>query len=362
MARVKLGNVAKECRQNWSGDTKNVPVVGLEHLIPGDVTLSKWDDSSDNTFTKKFEKGQVLLGRRRVYLKKAVLAPFDGICSGDITVIEALPDIILPELLPFIIQNDRFFDYAEQGSAGSLSPRVKWEHLKDYEFELPGLSEQKKLSDELWAAYRLKQSYQALIVATDELVKSRFIEMQKTSDCQNELGDFIERCIPERCGDRELPVLSVTKENAMVHQSERFEATIVSRDKSNYIVAPRGYLVQGIHIDESNFGIQNLVDEGIVSPAYKLWRFKNQDCIPELIEYYLRSEMAIKYFKRHFLGSTVPRRQVIKKDDFLSMPINLPGKSIQESYFAFFKQADKSKFELKQAIEKIDKVMRALLQ
>lgn len=174
--------------------------------------------------------------------------------------------------------------------------------------------------------------------------KSRFIEMQKTSDCQNELGDFIERCIPERCGDRELPVLSVTKEYAMVHQSERFEATIVSRDKSNYIVAPRGYLVQGIHIDESNFGIQNLVDEGIVSPAYKLWRFKNQDSIPELIEYYLRSEMAIKYFKRHFLGSTVPRRQVIKKDDFLSMPINLPGKSIQESYFAFFKQADKSKY------------------
>lgn len=175
---------------------------------------------------------------------------------------------------------------------------------------------------------------------------SRFIEMQKTSDCQNELGDFIERCIPERCGDRELPVLSVTKEYAMVHQSERFEATIVSRDKSNYIVAPRGYLVQGIHIDESNFGIQNLVDEGIVSPAYKLWRFKNQDSIPELIEYYLRSEMAIKYFKRHFLGSTVPRRQVIKKDDFLSMPINLPGKSIQESYFAFFKQADKSKFSV----------------
>ena len=192
--------------------------------------------------------------------------------------------------------------------------------------------------------------------------QSRFIEMQRLSNQHNELGDFIVRCVPERCGERELPVLSVTKEYAMVHQSERFEATIVSRDKSNYIVVPRGYLVQGIHIDESNFGIQNLADEGIVSPAYKLWRFKNQDAIPELIEYYLRSEMAIKYFKRHFLGSTVPRRQVIKKDDFLSMPLNLPERAAQERYFAFFKQADKSKFELKQAIEKIDKVMRSLLQ
>lgn len=187
--------------------------------------------------------------------------------------------------------------------------------------------------------------------------------MQRTSDYQNELGDFIERCVLERCGDRELPVLSVTKEYAMVHQSERFEATVVSRDKSNYIVAPRGYLVQGIHIDESNFGIQNLVDEGIVSPAYKLWRFKNQDCIPELIEYYLRSEMAIKYFKRHFLGSTVPRRQVIKKDDFLSMPLNLPEKRIQERYFAFFQQADKSKFSdfKSRFIEQFDSLKKTAL-
>ena len=168
--------------------------------------------------------------------------------------------------------------------------------------------------------------------------------MQATSTERNVLGDFIERVTPERCGDKDLPVLSVTKEYAMVFQNKRFEATIVSRDKSNYIIAPRGYLVQGIHIDESNFGIQNLVDEGIVSPAYKLWKFKNQEAIPELLEYYLRSPMAIKYFNRHFLGATVPRRQVIKKDDFLAMPLNLPKMGIQQEYYSFFRQADKSKY------------------
>ena len=177
MAAVKLGSVARECRQNWAGTVEGVPIVGLEHLIPEEITLSSWNSDTDNTFSKKFEKGQVLLGRRRVYLKKAAIAPFDGICSGDITVIEAIPGKIAPELLPFIIQNDKFFDYAMQGSAGSLSPRVKWEHLKDYEFELPDILEQRKLADKLWAAYRLKQSYKKMIEATDEMVKSRFIEM-----------------------------------------------------------------------------------------------------------------------------------------------------------------------------------------
>ena len=190
MAIVTLGDVAIESRETWKSDKENIPIVGLEHLEPGEISLSKWDINSDNTFTKMFRKGQVLLGRRRVYLRKAVIAPTDGICSGDITVIEAMPGKILPELLPFIIQNDRFFDYAMQGSAGSLSPRVKWEHLKEYKFQLPNLEEQKALADKLWAAYNLKSSYNKLLAATDEMVKSQFIEMFK--DCTLiRLGDYI---------------------------------------------------------------------------------------------------------------------------------------------------------------------------
>ena len=130
MEKVKLGDVAIEKRETWTGSTQGVPSVGLEHLVPGEVTLSSWDSDTDNTFSKMFRKGQVLLGRRRVYLKKAVIAPFDGICSGDITVIEAIPGKISSRLLPFVIQNERFFDYAMQGSAGSLSPRVKWEDVE----------------------------------------------------------------------------------------------------------------------------------------------------------------------------------------------------------------------------------------
>ncbi|MBO7618622.1 MAG: hypothetical protein J6T22_15650, partial [Bacteroidales bacterium] len=185
MAMVKLGDVAIEKRETWTGSTQGVPIIGLEHLVPGEITLSSWDSDTDNTFSKMFRKDQVLLGRRRVYLKKAVIAPFDGICSGDITVIEAIPGKISPRLLPFIIQNERFFDYAIQGSAGSLSPRVKWEHLKDYEFNLSDYEEQESLANKLWSALKLKESYHALLLATDEMVKSRFIEITKSERTQH---------------------------------------------------------------------------------------------------------------------------------------------------------------------------------
>ena len=179
MTKVRFDQIAKEVRNTFSGDKAGVPIVGLEHIIPNELLLSDHDIDTENTFTKAFKKGQILFGRRRAYQQKAAVATFDGICSGDITVIEPIDGAVCPELLPFIIQNERFFEHAVRGSAGSLSPRVKWEHLSSYEIELPSYEEQVKLANTLWAAYNLKTSYKTLLTSIDEMVKSQFIEMFK---------------------------------------------------------------------------------------------------------------------------------------------------------------------------------------
>ena len=177
MPTVKLGDVAIEAKETYKGDKTGYPIVGLEHITPEEVTLSNWSVDTENTFTKMFRKDDILFGRRRAYLKKAAIAPFDGICSGDITVIRAKSEKLLPTLLPFVIQNDDFFEYAVGKSAGSLSPRVKWEHLKNYEFNLPSLEKQKELADLLWSINDSRKAYQELLRETDELIKSQFIEM-----------------------------------------------------------------------------------------------------------------------------------------------------------------------------------------
>ena len=177
MAKVTLGEVAMEARETCKGDRSGFPTVGLEHITPGEIRLSEYDVGSDNTFTKRFHEGDILFGRRRAYLKKAAIAPFEGICSGDITVIRAIQDKMEPRLLPFVIQNDDFFDFAVGRSAGSLSPRVKWEHLKTYSFELPEMDKQRELADVLWAIEDTRAAYQELAVAMEKLVKSQFVEM-----------------------------------------------------------------------------------------------------------------------------------------------------------------------------------------
>lgn len=172
MTHVCLGDVAREIKQKVPAG-QELPTVGLEHLDPGEVELAHWDEGVETTFTKAFSKGQVLFGRRRAYLRKAAVAPFDGICSGDITVI-APKDNLSPRLLPFIIQNDALFEHAVTNSAGSLSPRVKWQNLSQFEFELPNADKQEELADILWAAQETRSRYKQLLTACGDVVKSQF--------------------------------------------------------------------------------------------------------------------------------------------------------------------------------------------
>lgn len=171
--KVRLEDVAVEYKSTKIPD-KSTPIVGLEHLESGKIKLSKWSENVETTFTKEFKKNHVLFGRRRAYLKKACLAEFNGVCSGDIIVIEAKENVILKELLPFIIQNDKLFDYAMINSAGSLSPRVKWVNLSKFEFNLPDVNEQKVICDLLWKMELLERSYENTIYWYRELIKSKF--------------------------------------------------------------------------------------------------------------------------------------------------------------------------------------------
>ena len=134
------------------------------------------------------------------------------------------------------------------------------------------------------------------------------------------LGEVIEKASVERCGERVFPILSITMKDGIVLQDEKFKKRIASVDTAEYKVIPRGKLVQGIHIDEANFGIQNLVDAGIVSPAYKVWDVRAEQIYPRFLEMAVRSPRSLAYYKSKLNGS-VQRRGRMTDDDFLNMPI-----------------------------------------
>lgn len=173
--RVKLGDVAQEVRITERKPLENglERLVGLEHIDSESLHISRWGMIKNGTsFQRKFSKGQILLGKRRAYLHKVAIADFDGLCSSDILVLEPNGRMLIPELLPFVIQDERFFNFAVRTSSGSLSPRTKWKYLAEYEIPLPPQDEQYRITKILGAVEDCLVKYERLLLESDVLKKT----------------------------------------------------------------------------------------------------------------------------------------------------------------------------------------------
>lgn len=372
MSRVKLGDVAREHKETIKGDKSNYPIVGLEHLIPENIRLTQWDLNKENTFTKIFRKGCVLFGRRRAYLKKAVYADFDGICSGDITVIEAIPEKILPELLPFVIQNDDLFDYAVGKSAGSLSPRVKWEHLKNYEFELPDIERQHELAKMLWSIVETKESYERLMAATDELVKSQFIELfgdihsnpkSWTTKPLKELCDILNGYafkseLYEPTGIRVIRITNVQK-GRVEDLDPQFYPISYEKELEKFILY-EGDIVLSL---TGNVGRCGLITKDLLPAALN----QRVACIrvkEDLInKMFLYSFMNSSIFENDCIQSSKGIAQKNMSTDWLKeYKMFIPPKKMQDEFVRMVEQSDKSKFELENCIKNAVSMYKKILK
>jgi type I restriction enzyme, S subunit len=119
------------------------------------------------------------------------VADFEGVCSGDIYVLEPANDRLMPELLPFLCQTDAFFDHAVGTSAGSLSPRTNWTSLASFEFLLPPIQEQARLVEALSACVSYLDGL-ANLAASSKLALDALLKSLSDFGRLTPLGDLVE--------------------------------------------------------------------------------------------------------------------------------------------------------------------------
>ncbi len=348
MAKVKFGDVVKDVKINV--DRTNNPYeryIAGDHMNSEDLILRRWGhfatDDVGPAFIRIFKPGQVLYGSRRTYLKKVAVAHFEGITANTTFVLETKDDNIFAQrLLPFLMLSEDFTNYSVRKSKGSTNPYVLFSDLADYEFELPSIEEQRVLADKLWAAYELKEAYKKMIAATDEMVKSQFIEM--FGDKEFSIKKWSE-------------VLTIT--NGKAYKEEYQENGIYPIYGSGGIM---GYgdkkLCNGDTVilgrkGNINSPIYVKTDYWVVDTAFCLE--VDKDVLDtKFFHYWCTQFNFLKFNKQAVLPS-------LTKSDLLTIEISIPSMDQQKLFVDIIEQADKSKFELRQAIEKIDKVMKSLI-
>ncbi|WDM15422.1 restriction endonuclease subunit S [Streptomyces lavenduligriseus] len=128
------------------------------------------------------------------------------------------------------------------------------------------------------------------------------------------VGDLSERVV----------VLSSTKHHGLVRSDEYFKnRQIYSDDISGYKLVRRGWFSYATnHLTEGSIGLQDLVEDGCVSPVYTVF-----SCSPEVDKGFmirlLKSDRMLALYGLHDQAS-VDRRGAVRYSDFKDIEIDLP--------------------------------------
>ena len=326
--------------------------IGLEHLDSDCLSITRWGSDVAPTGEKLLmKKGDVLFGKRRAYQRKVGIAPFDGIFSAHGMVLHPNEEVIDKDFFPFFISSDQFMERAVRISVGGLSPTINWKDLREQEFEIPSLFEQKKLSAQLWAAYRLKESYKKLLAATDEMVKSQFIEMfgecqhkeKLSSLCKTFIdGDWIESKDQSEEGIR----LVQTGNIGYGYFKDK-------EDKSRYISEETFNRLHCTEIFAGDILVSRLPDpigraciipEGIgrMITAVDCSIIRLKDVI--LPEYFISYTMTSTYSAQINEVTTGTTRRRVSRANLGNVLVPCPSLEAQRQFVAISQQADKSKY------------------
>lgn len=366
---VKRAN-SKEDRFN----TEKIYYVGGEHIHSNELVINERGNIKGSTigpmFYFGFKAGQVLFVTRNPHLRKAAMVEFDGICSEKTLVLETMnPSVLRQDYLPIIMQSDNFWHYCEEHKSGGVNYFVNWSTLANYEFDLPSIEKQKEISNKVWSAYRLKQAYKKLLAATDEMVKSQFIEMFSSYQT-TPVGNYIEDSYPGEWGteDKDGNGVKVIRTTNFTNSGKLDLTDVVTRSISEKKIERKTIRKYDTILERSGGTTDNPVgrvvlfeedEQYLCNNFTQVLRFKKVDPIfafYSLFYFYHTNKIVVRS-----MGSKTTGIQNLNMSKYLEIGIPNASDDEQKKFVAIAKQADKSKFELKQCIENIDKVINSLI-
>lgn len=329
--------------------------VGLEDFESGQFKIKKWG-STENLVSamKLFKKGDLLFARRNAYLKRASEVDFDGVCSGDAIVLREKSKIE-KGLLTFILNTDRFWEYAIANAAGTMSKRVKWRDLAKYKFLLPPPPEQKQIA-------ALFQSIETAMEQVDgqeknlhqlknKLLRDLFSEKQefgnhlKTKDFETVKFEKVAINISERVEPKKTTLTTYVGLEHLDADNLKIERTGTPDDvigtklkiyKGDIIFGKRRAYLRKVAV--SHF-------DGIASAHSMILRANEKNIEKDFLPYFMQSDTFMSRAIQISEGSLSP---TIKNKTLAVQEFILPKKEKQKELIAVFKQFDITIEQLKQ--------------
>ena len=359
MSKYRFEQIAINCIEKRKPTEADMATyIGLEHLDPGILTVSRWGSDVPIKGEKLvMHQGDVLLGKRNAYLRRAAIAPHDGLFSAHGMVLNPHMEVVDKDFFPHFILSDYFFDAAIKISVGSLSPTINWRDIARVEFNLPSIEKQKELSRILWAMTETIDGYRKLISMTDALVKSQFIEM--FGDIKTNNKNWVAKPLKELCeitrGGSPRPIadyLGGTIPWIKIGDATDGDNIYINSTKEHIIEAgvKKSRYVKAGSLIFANCGVSlgfcRIINiDGCIHDGW----LALQDIDESLDKVFLLMTInqQTEYFRSIAPGSTQPNLNTEIMGNYKQI---IPPMKLQKEYIEFVKQSDKSKSELNLAL------------
>jgi type I restriction enzyme S subunit len=151
----RLKFIAPLRNERTEATSDHVDYLGLENiqpwtgkLLPSTTSENSEEDDSTSGTSNVFYSGDVLFGKLRPYLAKALHAGKDGVCSTELLVLKPQPDIH-PRFLLYSMLSPDFVGQVDASTFGAKMPRANWEFIGSMKIPTPAYETQRLIADYL---------------------------------------------------------------------------------------------------------------------------------------------------------------------------------------------------------------------
>ena len=356
---VKFGDVA--IQQKQSVDRENTDItryVKGEHMYSEDIHLREWGELKDEylgpAFIRYFEKGDILYGSRRTYLRKVTVAPFEGITSNTTFVIKANENMINKYLLPFLMLSDEFSEHSIQNSKGSVNPYINWKDIANYEFLLPSKEQHAEIAELLWSTDKVIQEDLKVLKTLENLLYAKTKSFFQDSQNKIKIKEIV---IDKACKKAEVGLSPYIE----IGDIDTFNKKIIFKDKESVkgsiIASQDSVLVSKVRPYRG--AVHILKEDQIVTNGFSILNVNEAKSSPSFLFYCIAWNKDFYYqMSRLSAGSTYP---TVEDEDILGYSIPYVDENLQKEYVEKIDQIYTAFSNIESKINKTKNLLNVLI-
>ena len=381
--KVKLGDIfeissggtpSKSCPEYYGGDVPWVKTGDLKSEYIYGVADFITEDGLRNSSAKMYEEDTVLMAMYGATIGATSILKISA-CTNQACAAFRRNDKVIPEYLYYFLKSQK--EKFVKDGVGGAQPNISAGYLKKVEMELLLIKEQRIVVDILDKITNIINRRNQELIALDELIKARFVEMFGDPKINEKrwnsgiISDYYEvkggKRIPKGMG-----YSGEVTTHPYLRATDMKNETILD-DDIHYIDDEvyehiKKYIVKGGDIYLTNVGV-NLGMAGVIPDKYdganltenavKLVPKTEKIIDGRFLAHYINSPGIQEYINERKMSVGIPKLAIFRIE---TMPLLLPPIDIQIQFVKLCNQVDKSKVAVQKALDETQLLFDSLMQ